>query len=602
MSGLRFSKLLVAINGGVPLALLAWDAFRGRLGADPVNYAIRTTGLLSLIFLLLSLTVTPLRRVTGWNTLVAYRRSLGLYAFAYACVHLGVYVIFDRAGNLRDAVSEIVSRRYLQIGFAGVLLMVPLAVTSTDGMIRRLGPRRWKALHRLAYVAAIAGALHYYLLVKSDVRQPLAFAGVLAALLLFRAVWHYVDLRRASTSVRAAQTVAPSGVMAAAKPGAETTSGVAPSRPAPGRRFWTGELRVARTFDETPEVRTFRLAPADGGELPFDYRPGQYLTLRLTVDGKSVNRSYTIASSPTRRGYCELTVKREAMGISSGHLHREVRDGDSLAVAAPAGNFVFTGAEADGVVLLAGGVGLTPLMSVVRYLTDQSWSGGIYLLVVARTEGDIIFRDEIEHLRRRFPNLHVCITLSRASAANGWTGERGRLTTELLTRFVPDLARRPVYVCGPDEMMAATLRVLRELGVPDANVKTEAFAAKTSQLAEAPAGEPDAAPETVRATGPADGDVALPAPAGDGQTITFAKSGRARFVTDGVSILEAAEAVGVAIQFECRAGVCGQCKTKLLSGTVRMTSEEALGRSEKAAGWILACQAHSDGGDVSVQA
>jgi sulfoxide reductase heme-binding subunit YedZ len=198
MTGMQFSRTLVAINGGVPLALLAWDAARGQLGANPVNFAIRTTGLLSLIFLLMSLTVTPVRRLTGLNWLVSYRRSLGLYGFAYAAVHLGIYVGLDRALSLASTWTEIVSRRYLQVGIAGVLLMVPLAATSTNGMIRRLGPRRWKALHRLAYVAAAAGALHYYMQAKSDVRQPLAFAGVLAGLLASRAVWHYFDLRKAA--------------------------------------------------------------------------------------------------------------------------------------------------------------------------------------------------------------------------------------------------------------------------------------------------------------------------------------------------------------------------------------------------------------------
>ncbi|MDB5296374.1 MAG: Oxidoreductase FAD-binding domain protein, partial [Phycisphaerales bacterium] len=471
MKGLPFSRTVVAINGGVPLALVAWDAARGELGANPVNFAIRTTGLLSLIFLLLSLTVTPLRRVTGWNWLIGYRRSLGLWGFGYACVHLGIYVGFDRAMSLASTWAEVASRTYLQVGLAGVLLMVPLAATSTNGMIRRLGPRRWKALHRLAYAAAAAGALHYYMQAKSDVRQPLAFAGTLAGLLLVRAVWHYVDLRRAAA--RATPVRAPS---AAAVP--------------PRRKLWSGELVVARTFDETPGVRTFRLVPPAGGDLPFDYLPGQYMNLRLTVGGRPVNRSYTIASSPTRRGHCELTVKREEMGVSSGHLHREVRAGDRLKVSAPAGRFTFTGdgpdqPAVDGVVLIGGGVGITPVMSMARYLTDRSWPGEIYFVAVARTERDVLFGDELDALARRFPNFHLCVTLSRPTTDGAWAGPRGRLTAELLTPFVPDLARRPVYLCGPDEMMAAARRLLAELGVPAGRVHTEAFVSPGSQVADA---------------------------------------------------------------------------------------------------------------------
>ena len=121
------------------------------------------------------------------------------------------------------------------------------------------------------------------------------------------------------------------------------------------------------------------------------------------VDGKKVNRSYTIASSPTRVGYCELTVKREERGVSSRHLHDAVREGSLLDVSAPAGRFTFTGAEAESIVMIAGGVGITPLMAKIRYLTDLGWPGEIHLVFAVKTEDDIIFRDELDYLRRRFP-------------------------------------------------------------------------------------------------------------------------------------------------------------------------------------------------------
>lgn len=604
MTGLRYSKLVVAICGGVPLALLTWDAIGGRLGADPVNYAIRTTGLLSLIFLVASLAVTPLRRATGWNTLVTYRRSLGLYGFIYAVAHLCIYVGFDRALNVGSAVDEILSRRYLQIGFAGILLMVPLAITSTDAMIRRLGPRRWKLLHRLAYLATIAGVIHYILLVKSDLRQPVAFAVVLGALLLSRSVWHYVDLRRAAARAAIGPGGGPVRPQASAR--VTPTARTAAAAPSASRKFWTGDLVVAYTFDETPDVRTFRLVSADGDDLPFDYQPGQYLTLRLDVDGKRVNRSYTIASSPTRRGYCELTVKREAAGVSSGHLHRQVRRGDRLAVAAPAGRFVFTGSEADSVVLIAGGVGITPLMSILRSLTDRAWPGDIYFIFAVRDEADIIFRDELEQLRRRFPNLRLCITLSRAASDGGWTGERGRITADLLRRFVADLPRQLVYLCGPNEMMNAVRDTLVELGVSEANVRTEAFVSSGSKSGEpAEAGTAGALTVSEPATAvPAGGEIVVDAAvdtAGD-RTVTFARSGRAGVIGGPTTVLEAAEAAGVPIPYECRAGVCGQCKTRLLDGTVALADAEALSKSERAAGWILACQARAGDHDFAVDA
>ena len=185
---LRFAKVLVLINAAVPLALMAWDSWHHKLGANPVNFLIRTTGMLALIFLMLTMLVTPLRKVSGWNWIIFSRRTLGLYAFLYASLHFLIFFSMDRGFNVSGTLSEMVKRKYLIVGSTGLLVMVPLAVTSTNAMIKKLGGKRWRALHRLAYVAAIAGVLHYYMLVKADVRQPLAFATVLAILLGYRLV------------------------------------------------------------------------------------------------------------------------------------------------------------------------------------------------------------------------------------------------------------------------------------------------------------------------------------------------------------------------------------------------------------------------------
>ena len=194
-------------------------------------------------------------------------------------------------------------------------------------------------------------------------------------------------------------------------------------------------MRVARIFQETHDVRTFRLVAIDSPRLPFDFLPGQYLNISIQVDGKRVNRSYTIASSPTRLAYCEITVKREPMGVSSRHLHDTIVEGSLIDVKAPAGRFTFTGPEADTIVLIAGGVGITPLMSKIRHLTDIGWAGKIDLILGAKEQGDIIFRDELEYLQRRFPNLRVTVTLSRAEGSE-WQGERGRISAKLLSRVV----------------------------------------------------------------------------------------------------------------------------------------------------------------------
>ena len=185
-SDIQFGKLLILVCGAVPLALLIWDAGRHQLGANPQNYAILTTGMMTLIFLMLTMTVTPLRKITGLNGLIQFRRMLGLCAFFYGCVHFSLFFSLDRAFSVQSTLSEMVKRKYLIVGSTALLVMVPLAITSTNAMIKRLGGKRWRALHRLAYVAAICGVIHYYMQVKADVRLPLAFAGLLAALLGYR--------------------------------------------------------------------------------------------------------------------------------------------------------------------------------------------------------------------------------------------------------------------------------------------------------------------------------------------------------------------------------------------------------------------------------
>ncbi len=194
MKDVGFAKFVLLVNGLVPGALLLWDAYHGQAGANPVNYAIRTTGILALIFLCLSLLVTPLRKITGLNWLFHFRRLLGLYAFFYALTHFSIFFVLDRVMNVWDTFSEMVKRPYLIVGSLGLLAMAPLAATSTNYMIKRMGSKRWQALHRLAYVAAIAGVVHFYMLVKSDIRLPVAYGIVVGILLGYRAVGYSLRL------------------------------------------------------------------------------------------------------------------------------------------------------------------------------------------------------------------------------------------------------------------------------------------------------------------------------------------------------------------------------------------------------------------------
>lgn len=172
----------------LPLALLVYRALINDLGANPVETVNRYTGDWVLRLLLLTLAVTPLRRLTGWNGLLRYRRMLGLFAFFYACLHFLSWAWLDQFFVLADIVADVAKRPFITVGFTSFLLLIPLAATSTNAMIRRLGARRWQRLHRLVYLAAIGGVVHFLWLVKSDIREPLVYAVILALLLGFR-VW-----------------------------------------------------------------------------------------------------------------------------------------------------------------------------------------------------------------------------------------------------------------------------------------------------------------------------------------------------------------------------------------------------------------------------
>ena len=191
MPDVKFNKVLVFVNALVPVTLLAWDWWRGQLGADPLNFITRSTGTLTLVFLLLTLAVTPARKLTGAQWLIRFRRMVGLFAFFYGTLHFLTYVWFDKYFNFREVAVDVWRRPFIAVGLLGFFLMVPLAITSTGGWIKRLGGKRWARLHKATYFAAAAGALHFYMLVKADTTKPLLFAAVLAALLGYRMIVSY---------------------------------------------------------------------------------------------------------------------------------------------------------------------------------------------------------------------------------------------------------------------------------------------------------------------------------------------------------------------------------------------------------------------------
>jgi sulfoxide reductase heme-binding subunit YedZ len=177
---------MAAVLAFVPLANILFDAATGGLGAEPVEALVRRTGWWALTLLVVTLAVTPVRRLSGWNRLIQIRRPVGVIAFVYAALHFIVYVAIKQWFALSYIIEDILERPFITAGFAALCLLVPLAATSTRNSIRRLGGKRWQKLHTLIYPAAMLGVLHYFWLVKADTRPPLLYAAILATLLLLR--------------------------------------------------------------------------------------------------------------------------------------------------------------------------------------------------------------------------------------------------------------------------------------------------------------------------------------------------------------------------------------------------------------------------------
>jgi methionine sulfoxide reductase heme-binding subunit len=204
MNQTRYLKPVVFAACLVPVARLAWKGFNSALGANPIEVITRSTGLWTLIFLMITLSVTPLRKLTSQAWLIKYRRMLGLFAFFYGSLHFLTYFWLDKFFDFNDIVKDVYKRPFITAGFTAFVLMVPLAVTSTRGWIARLGGKRWNLLHKLIYVSATAGVIHFIWLVKKDISEPVRYAIILSLLLGYRVVaWAWKAPAKARTPVKA---------------------------------------------------------------------------------------------------------------------------------------------------------------------------------------------------------------------------------------------------------------------------------------------------------------------------------------------------------------------------------------------------------------
>jgi len=329
---------------------------------------------------------------------------------------------------------------------------------------------------------------------------------------------------------------------------------------------WNGTLTVTEIVQETPWVKTFRFVNPSGAAVPFEYLPGQFLTLALSIGAKRIKRSYTISSTPSRTDFIEITVKREESGLVSQHLHDRVKVGDYLKVNAPFGDFTFTGQEDSSIVLIAGGVGITPMMSVVRYLCDMKWNGEIYLLVGSKKPSQLIYRGELDRLQGINSNLHVHFAIS-APADENWKGFTGRISPEFISKHVPLIQSRRIHICGPSLMMSAVEAMILELGVAQEKIRLESFGAESRN--------PNLVNKSINTKN---------------YTVSFSRSNKSTIVSAESTILEAADNCGVEILNDCRTGNCGTCAARVLRGKVSMRNNHVLNDDERANGYIVVAE------------
>ncbi len=324
--------------------------------------------------------------------------------------------------------------------------------------------------------------------------------------------------------------------------------------------------------DETPDVKSFIFAPRFRRQ--FDFVSGQFLTLEFEIDGETIHRCYTISSPPSRPDTVSITVKRVPGGPVSNWLHDHFRPGMMLKATVPMGDFSWAGMQAPNYLFLSGGSGITPLMSMTRSAYDLALIADICFVHAARTPADIIFRDELEFMARRNRSIRPFFTVEDNAPGHGWSGHRGRLSRAMLEVICPDLLEREIFVCGPRPFMTAIRQMLVDAGFDMERYHQESFDFDDFS---------EAAQETItEAVGDLDSDAKR-------YRIEFTKTGRTVYCPEGVTVLEAARRAGMRLPFSCAKGLCGTCKSRLVSGLVQLEHGGGIRQREIDAGLTLLC-------------
>ncbi len=322
-------------------------------------------------------------------------------------------------------------------------------------------------------------------------------------------------------------------------------------------------LRCVQVIDETPDVKTFKFT-ADPVQR-FDYKPGQFLTLYVPINGTTVSRCYTISSSPSRPDLLSVTVKRVSGGTVSNWLHDHVTVGSSLEASGPSGVFHLQEKQNRKLLMISGGSGITPMLSMTRFMADIGLNYDVCFHHSAQTPVDLIAWQELSLLAHQLPDLHLSYNTSKGSPTSTADGQgfEGRLSSEIIKKICPDLLEREVFVCGPDGYMSATKELLFGLGLPKDKYNQESFSIEPLPL-------PDDASSA-------------------SYNIVFAESGITAEIRGNQTVLDAAEAAGIEVSYSCRAGICGTCKSDIKSGDIQASNAMGLSDEDSTDGRFLPC-------------
>jgi ferredoxin-NADP reductase len=326
-------------------------------------------------------------------------------------------------------------------------------------------------------------------------------------------------------------------------------------------------LRLTQTERQTHDTRTLRFWILNGKRLCA--KPGQFLTFQWMVNGQRVPGSYTISSSPIHEDYVEITAKRMEDGHVSVFLDESASPGLEVEASGPYGRFHFDETHHKSIVLVAAGSGITPMMSMLSYIDDLKLTNHVRLLYCVRTHEDIIFQNELVRLRMSLPNFKYEVCLSRPHPT--WTGRRGRLTKEFVSQHVTDLDSPTFFLCGPKGFMESAYQILLTLGINEDRILQESFGESKPSA--------KSSPKEARTV----------------ERVVFIQSEKVCHAFAGSTLLEVAEKNGVQIPYDCRAGLCGTCCTRVLSGTVQMDIEDGLTTEQKNAGYVLPCVSRVNG-------